>query len=170
MKDIPMYQSFTKICNINKGMSGDQKFYIETAEGKPLLLRISDFGEYDRKKLEYEIVKSMFDLEIPMPTPIDFGICNGGKSVYTLLSWIDGEEVEVIVPRLSQQEQYELGLESGKILRKIHMHPAPAGIENWDKRYFGVIDERLDAFRNEGVFFEGSDVYFILYRQKQTFA
>jgi len=90
-----------------------------------------------------------------MPCPVDFGICNGGKSVYTLLSWVEGEEVETILPTLIEKEQYNLGLESGRNLRKIHSLPAPQGIDSWPIRYFSVIDERLEAFRFEGIPFDG---------------
>lgn len=156
MKDIPMYASFKTIQKIDKGMAGDEKFYIETAENKRLLLRIAGIEELERRQSEYARAKSMYALGVPMSAPIDFGICRHGKNVYTLLSWIDGEEVEAVLPGLPQKAQYELGLESGRILRKIHANPAPAGIEDWSKRYFSVIDERLDAFRREGVSFEGS--------------
>lgn len=158
MKDIPMYVSFKTIQKIDKGMSGDEKYYIETAESERLLLRIADIEEFERRQSEYERAKSMYALGVPMSAPIDFGICSHGKNVYTLLSWIDGEEVEAVLPGLPQKAQYELGLESGRILRGIHALPAPAGIEDWSKRYFSVIDERLDAFRREGVSFEGSDM------------
>ena len=95
MRDIPLYNTFKKIQPINKGMSGDKKYYIEDVEGKHFLLRVADLSEFKQKKDEYEIIKNMNNLDVPMPSPVDFGICNGGKSVYTLLSWVEGEEVEV---------------------------------------------------------------------------
>lgn len=108
--------------------------------------------------MEYELIEKMFNLDIPMPSPVDFGFCNGGKSVYTLLSWVEGEEVESILSSLTENEQYKLGTESGEILCKIHSLPAPQGIDNWSTRYFSVINERLDAFRREGVPFQGDKV------------
>lgn len=92
----------------------------------------------------------MYRLDIPMPSPIDFGICNGGASVYTLLSWIEGEEAEKVIPKLPAENQYLLGKESGKILRKIHTLKGPQNSADWETRYFGVIDECLEAFREEG--------------------
>ena len=29
-----------------------------------------------------------------MSQPIDFGICNNGKNVYMLLTWIEGKDLE----------------------------------------------------------------------------
>ncbi|NYB74326.1 phosphotransferase [Sedimentibacter hydroxybenzoicus DSM 7310] len=158
MREIPLYSTFKKIESINKGMSGDKKYYIETVDKKHLLLRISDFSEYDQKKIEYDLIKKLINFDVNMPFPIDFGVCNEGKSVYTLLSWIEGEEVETILSTLTEKEQYKLGIESGKNLRKIHSLPAPQGIDDWSIRYFSVIDERLEAFRSEGIPFDGDKI------------
>ncbi len=75
MKEIPIYNTFRKIEAIHKGMSGDKKYHIETVDKKYLLLRISDFSEYERKKTEYEKIKKMINLDVSMPYPVDFGIC-----------------------------------------------------------------------------------------------
>lgn len=80
MREIPLYNTFEKIEPINKGMSGDKKYYIETVDGKHLLLRLADFSEYNQKKTEYEVIKNMINLDVPMPIPVDFGICNESKS------------------------------------------------------------------------------------------
>lgn len=158
MKEIPIYNTFAKIKPIEKGMSGDKKYYIETVDGKHLLLRIADFSVLNQKKDEFELAKKMFSLGIPMPVHIDFGICNSGKSVYTLLSWIDGDEVELVLHRLSTSEQYTLGFKSGEILRKIHTLSKQKCEIDWSTRYFAVIDERLDAFLSEGIPFDGDKI------------
>jgi aminoglycoside phosphotransferase (APT) family kinase protein len=132
------------------------QYFIETDDRKQLLLRIADIAEYDRKKTEYEMMEKAAPLNIPMSQPVDFGTCNGGKNVYTLLTWIDGEELESILPALSETEQYSFGIKSGEILRKIHKISAPQDAKDWSVRYFKVIDERLDAFRAEGVPFDGN--------------
>jgi serine/threonine-protein kinase len=158
MREIPLYNTFEKIQPINKGMSADEKYYIEDTDGKHFLLRVADSSEYNQKKAEYEIIKNMNSLGVPMSFPVDFGVCNGGKNVYTLLSWVEGEEVETILSTLTESEQYKLGIKSGEILRKIHSLPAPQGSDNWLTRYSLVIDKRLDAFRSEGVPFDGDKI------------
>jgi aminoglycoside phosphotransferase (APT) family kinase protein len=155
--DIPMYDTFTKIRPIEKGMSGDKKYYIETEGNKRLLLRVADISEYEQKKTEYELMKKMVSIGVPMPVAIDFGICNADKNVYTLLEWIDGQEVEEIVPTLREEEQYALGVNSGKILKTIHSHKAQKDTDDWSMRYFSVIDERINAFNSEGVPFFGNE-------------
>lgn len=155
MTDIPNYETFIKIELITKGMSGDEKYYIETDTGNKFLLRLTDITEYDRKAKEFQMVKAAASAGIPMPKPVDFGICSNGKQVYTLLTWIEGEEAEKILPLLSEKEQYSYGVKAGKALNKIHTIPAPNGLSSWFERYFAVIDERINAFHAEGIAFEG---------------
>ena len=158
MQDIPLFNQFYKIEFISKGMSGDKKYHIETVDGTHLLLRIADISKYALKQVEFENMVQLFQLGVSMPNPIDFGICNDGNSVYTLLNWIDGYEVEEILPTLTDEQQYRLGIKSGETLRRIHTFPAVNGADPWYKRYFSVMDERLEAFRTEGVHFEGDEI------------
>ena len=53
MKDIPGYETFVKIELIDKGWSGDAKFCVTKADGKHMLLCMTDIKEYDRKRAEY---------------------------------------------------------------------------------------------------------------------
>ena len=135
MMDIPGYNTFEKVLPLDKGYSGDKKFYILTSDGKQLLLRVSDIKEYERRKTMFEMMKAAASLRVPMPQPIDFGTCDNGKSVYQLLTWCDGENLEAVLPTLSEKEQYAIGLESGKILRAIHSIPAPDTLDDWFIRY-----------------------------------
>ncbi len=163
LHDIPRYNTFSKIEPITKGMSGDIKYNIKTNDGKQYLLRVADVDAYERKKSEFEVMKQVAASGVPMQQPVDLGVCNNGKCVYTLLTWIDGVEVETKLLNLTKKEQYTLGLQAGAILRRIHTIPAPKGTADWSERYFTVMDDRLDAFRTEGILFEGSDVvlYFL---------
>lgn len=155
--DIPLFNTFNDIIPIKKGMSGDRKYFVTAKDGERLLLRISDINELERKKSEYALINKL-SADIPMPKSVDFGICGGGTEVYTLLTWIDGEEAETIVPKLSENEQYRIGKETGRILKRIH-DIAPADVSGtWKERYFAVIDERLEAFRNESERFDGWDI------------
>jgi hypothetical protein len=47
MKEIPLYHTFSKIGAITKGMSGDKKYYIETADGKHMLLILRCFHKLE---------------------------------------------------------------------------------------------------------------------------
>lgn len=105
---------------ISKGWSSDKKYLVKTKLGEHLLLRISDIERYDVKKKEYEIVTKYSRLGIKMSMPIEFGTCNEGKNVYMLLTWMEGKDLEEILSDLPEEKQYQLGRESGMILKKIH--------------------------------------------------
>ena len=108
---------------VSKGWSSDKKYFVKTDTGEDFLLRLSDIEQYDAKKKEYEIITKYSKLGIKMSLPVEFGVCNEGKNVYMLLSWIEGSDMEEILSDLSEKDQYRLGREAGTILRKIHSIP-----------------------------------------------
>lgn len=121
--DIARSKDWKNTTPISKGWSSDKKYLVETADGKMQLLRISDIDAYEAKKKEYEIITKYSQLGINMSMPIEFGICNEGKNIYMLLSWVEGRDLEEVLPELSEWDQYKLGRQAGTILRKIHSIP-----------------------------------------------
>ncbi len=111
---------FKTVERVSKGWSRDEKYFIETKDGKRLLLRVSDIGQLGAKKKEYEIISKYSSLGFTMSLPVDFGVFNNGKNVYMLLTWVDGRDLEEALPGLPEAEQYRLGRTAGKILRRIH--------------------------------------------------
>jgi len=162
--DIPGY-AFVDILPIEKGVSGDKKYRVKTTDNRLMLLRISDISELERKKTMFGMMESVAALGVPMSSPIQFGTCNSGKNVFQLLSWCDGDTADVILPSLSENQQYQLGFRAGEILRDIHTIPAPNGLTNWYNRYISKNDERVKAFLNCGVKFDGSDLLYTIYEQ-----
>ena len=155
---ISIAETFSKVNEISKGMSGDRKYYIETRDGKKLLLRITDISNYDTKKKDYDFLLSVNKADLPVPKAVDFGMCEEGNFVYTLLEWMEGEEAEKVVPTMAKEKQYSIGVKSGQILRGIHENSTINDMDrDWYARYFDVIQPRIEAYKNEGVPFEGAD-------------
>lgn len=115
-----------KVVPIEKGWSNDKKYYIETVDEQKLLLRTSDIEYYEQKKKEFDIIKKYSALNFEMSKPVEFGIFHKSQKVYMLLTWVDGRDLELALPRLDQSEQYRLGREAGKILRRIHSIQIPS--------------------------------------------
>ena len=157
MTDQELLESFAKSESLTKGWSDDKKYVVEAADGKRLLLRIADISEYDNKKSEYEMIQEVAALGIPVQQPMDFGICENGKSVYTLFTWVEGDDAQKILPLLSETEQYALGLKAGEILRKIHSLPMPENTEDWETHYNGKLDRRIIKYRESGLHFDGDE-------------
>jgi Predicted aminoglycoside phosphotransferase len=157
MQEIKNYSTFKKIEHVNKGWSNDKKYYIETVDDRKLLLRIADVSEFDRKKAEFEMMKQVAVLGVPMSQPVDFGTCDNGKNVYSLLTWCDGEDAEVVLPYLTETVQYMLGIKSGEILRLIHSIPAPEEHEEWDSRFNRKTSNKIEKYKACGIKFDGDD-------------
>ena len=146
LRDVPGFTRFINVVPINKGLSNDKKYYVETADGRRMLLRVTDTAEYERKLYEYGMMERVYELGVTCPKPYQFGLCEGGKAVYSLSGWLDGEDVESALPRISENEQYAAGLKAGAVLRKIHTLPAPDDAEPWDTRFLHKIQTRIDLY------------------------
>jgi aminoglycoside phosphotransferase (APT) family kinase protein len=157
MFEIKNYASFEKIEAINKGWSSDKKYYIETSTGDKLLLRIADISKYDNKKSEFEMMGVLAERGLPISKPIDFGTCDNGKSVYSLFTWCDGEDAAIVLPSLTETEQYELGVKSGQVLREIHQIPAHHDLEDWATFFNRKIDSKMKNYTECGIKFKDDD-------------
>jgi aminoglycoside phosphotransferase (APT) family kinase protein len=157
MNDIKNYDTFDKIEQIHKGWSSDKKYYIETVTNEKMLLRIADISEYDKKKSEFAMMKRLAEYGIPMTQPVDFGICDNGNSVYSLFVWCVGEDAEIILPKMTETEQYVLGLKSGQILREIHQIPAPNDQEDWGAFFNRKADSKIKNYQECGIKIDDDD-------------
>ena len=129
---------------INKGWSKDKKYCVTDDRGTKYLYRVSDVSEYDAKKAEFEKMRQVAALGVPMCLPIEFGVCEEG--VYSIQSWIDGEDAEKAITAYSDTEQYLFGLEAGRILKKIHSIPAPEDTPDWSMRFNRKIDTKIQRY------------------------
>lgn len=129
---------------IEKGWSGDKKYCVTDDFNEKFLLRISPIEQYERKKCEYDLMCQVAALDIPMCLPIEFGVCDEG--VYSIQSWIDGNDAESEANNFSDSEQYSYGFESGQILKKIHSIGAPSNIEDWEEFFNRKIDRKIQMY------------------------
>ncbi|WP_438351738.1 aminoglycoside phosphotransferase family protein [Paenibacillus sp. FA6] len=158
--EIPESSTWDVVEEVNKGWSKDKKYYIKTNEGRKLLLRTSDITQYERKKKEYESIKKLDHIDALMSRPIDFGICNHGQSVYSLLTWVAGEDAAVVIPTMSNREQYELGVKAGAILREMHDIPAENNQMSWAEYYNIKIDKYITNYKACGIPLNGVELIF----------
>lgn len=156
MKDL----SFVSKEPLLKGWSADKKYCVTDENGVNYLLRVSAPDRYESRKALHALMRQVEGLGVPLCRSLDFGVTEEG--VCSLQSWIDGEDAETAVPRLSPQEQYDLGVRSGEILQKIHTLPAPAGQEDWETRFTRKTRWKMDTYQACGLRFPG-DRYVLEY-------
>ncbi len=135
---------FTSMTPIHKGWAGDQKFRVTTEDGTRYLLRVAPPEQYEKQKATHAYMAALAAKDIPMCRPISCDLCENG--VHVLQSWINGEDAEAVIPSLPAEEQYAYGLDSGRILARMHEIPAPEGCVPWKTRYGQKIDRKLTMY------------------------
>ena len=155
--EIPDSCEWKRVEAINKGWSNDQKYYIRTTDGRELLLRMSDMKQYENKKRDFEAIKQLDKIDILISRPIDIGICNNGQSVYSLLTWIKGEDARTVLPALSNKEQYQLGVKAGEALKIMHQIPAAKNQMPWSERFNRKINRNITNYKACGIHLRGAD-------------
>ena len=108
---------------VKKGWSKDEKYLVRDGNGRSLLLRLSDIERADAKRREFEMIRKFAGTGVRMSKPIEFGVCEGGSRVFMLLTWLEGRDLESVLPELPEDEQYLLGREAGRILKSFHSIP-----------------------------------------------
>lgn len=139
-------EKWTSITQIHKGWSRDRKYAVETVNGDKLLLRTSDYEFFEKKRREFDAMKQMWQLGIPMSEPLAFGEIEKGGEVYLLLSWIEGDSLDEVLSGLTEAEQYQLGVNAGKLLKTIHSIPAPLDQEDWEERMLAKTERYLEEY------------------------
>jgi len=153
-----IFDSIIERIPINEGWSGDQKFCAVTDDGQQYLLRVSRIELLERKQREYIQMRKFAALNIPMCMPVEFGTCEEG--VYSIQSWIDGEDAEDQIMAMDAAAQYRYGLDAGRILAKIHSLPAPADAPDWAARFNAKIDRKIAMYENCELKYEcGGDAF-----------
>lgn len=143
--------------SINKGWSSDKKYCVTDENGTRYLLRVSDIAQHDTKQSEFNMMKQVASLGVPMCQPIEFGTCDEG--VYSIQSWIDGDDAEEIMSAQSDTEQYVYGLEAGRILRKIHSIPALDTQEDWEIRFNRKMDYKIKKYGECPIKYENGQAF-----------
>ncbi|WP_054709348.1 phosphotransferase [Bacillus sp. JCM 19041] len=150
IKQIPLIKDCQEVVEIKKGFSFDEKYLITMQDrNRKLLLRMFRLEEVALKKEEYTILEKMQDYHITCSRPIAFGEI--GDRGYMITSYIEGEDAEEVIQTYSDEEQYVIGFEAGRELRKMHQLPAPSDLASWYSRKVKKHQNYLDAYATCGV-------------------
>ena len=150
-----MQHSFISKILIDKGWSHDKKYHVTAEDGTNYFLRVTSKEKGANYAEMFRIQKEAVSMGVPMPKPITSGNCEEG--VYILESWIDGEDANEVIPKFADSRQYALGLDAGRILKKIHSIPAPEGRQDWAQRFNAKIDRNIQRYQNCPIKFDGAE-------------
>lgn len=142
---------------VDKGWSGDKKYCVTSEDGTKYLFRVTPEPGGEKCREMFLLQKRVWELGISVCRPIDCGTCDEG--VYTLQSWIDGEDAEQAIPYLADSQQYALGLDAGRILKKIHTIPAPENQRDWESRFNAKMDSKIKMYLECPIKYEGGEAF-----------
>lgn len=141
---------------IEEGWSREEKYRLEDQEENVYLLRLSGPDTYEKKKRDFDHLQALQQYGLLMPEAVDFGLCEDTNKVYTLLSWIEGQDAESVLPSLSPLQQYNLGIKAGRALKTIHRIPVPKDVEleEWSIKFDRKIGRNIENYKGCEVKFD----------------
>ncbi|WP_414051420.1 aminoglycoside phosphotransferase family protein [Macrococcus animalis] len=137
---------FEKIEPFNKGWSEDQKFIVTTIDDVKYLLRISSIEKLVVLQLQIYLVEQCMALDLPVQELVSHGKFDD-DSYYLLYKWIEGTEAKDTLPTLPIEQQYQLGLEAGRILKAIHSIPGAKQF-SWRAFFLNKIERKKLMYLN----------------------
>ena len=142
---------------ISKGWSDDKKYCVTDQNQQKYFLRVSDKEKLDSKKFEFDMMEKVASLGVPMCKPISIELCD--DEVHSLHEWIDGRDVRETILTYSENQQYTYGIETGRLLRKIHTIPATEVYEDWEIFFNRKIDDKISKYKECPVQYESGHVF-----------
>ncbi len=150
---------------IDKGWSCDRKYCVATSDGTKYLLRITPKEKSANRAEMFRMQQKVAALGVPMCKPVEFGECEDG--VYTVQTWIDGDDAESVISSLTDTQQYVYGFEAGRILRKIHSIPAPETQEEWESRFNRKMDGKIQKYTECPIHYENGQAFIDYIRENR---
>ncbi|WP_391122247.1 aminoglycoside phosphotransferase family protein [Psychrobacillus sp. L3] len=147
-KQIPIISNFRDIVQIKKGFSSDEKNLIHFDNYK-LLLRLFNLTEFESKKTEYSILRTMQIYNVMCSRPISIGKI--GNQGYMITTYIEGKDAEEEIRNYSDLEQFNIGRRAGEELKKMHQCVAPTHVSSWYSRKVKKHKRYIDAYIECGV-------------------
>ena len=140
---------------LDKGWSGDEKYLVTAKNGERLLLRRAPVDQKEKKRREFEAMHRLDGVKGCFSRPLEWIECEDGACL--LMTWIDGEDAEKALLRMSEPAKYHLGIEAGELLRRIHTVPAPEGLPEWGERFSNKLDRKRPLWLSCPVEIPGRD-------------
>ena len=156
IKQIPSLQHSKEIIKIHKGYSSDEKFLVRMDETRDnLLLKVFDLESMDAKITEFKLLQKMNNLEVKCSKPIHIGEFKEKGVMVT--SYLNGVDAEEYLPQCSEEEQFAIGVEAGKQLKKMHQLNAPNNMSSWYDRKLRKHQNYMDAYFRNGIKIENDE-------------
>lgn len=138
---------------LKEGWSEDEKYLLRKSVTTKTL-RISRKKSLEDQKKEYEAISSIPQVK-GIIRPLSYGELEKGTT-YILYSYEAGEDLRPILSDMTEELQYDLGLQAGMKLSSIHSVQDPfSGSKGRAEAYSRKIDLKIEKFYKHQVQFPG---------------
>ena len=132
---------------INYGWSGDKKYILTDNCGIKYILRESKPELIQRRATQFQYMREIEYLNVNMSKPFEYGSLSNGN-FYLLLSYLDGEDGENAISHFSDIEAYNLGINAGETLKKLHNVNVNHTVTPWHERYIAKSKVKIANYEN----------------------
>ncbi len=102
---------------ITLGWSHDLKFKA-SSENEVHFIRHSPIKQLKEEQQRFNTMKQIFSKGFPIQEPLSFEVHD--DTIIQTFRWIEGESCEDIILHFDEKDQYQLGVQAGRILKAIH--------------------------------------------------
>ena len=120
-----------KILPIKKGFSTEKKWQVISEKGM-FLLRSSQSNMIERKKEEFDLMSRLYRQGVKCNKPVDFFESKDKTVIYSLFSYLPGDDAETCINEATRSQQYKIGDRAGKDLKRINS--VTSDTRTWYKR------------------------------------
>lgn len=140
---------------IEKGWSHDLKYKLIDDAGEAHLLRVLPVSALPAKEKEFQYLSRLIDKSgFSVPYKVGTLSTEEGDKAYTLSKWLHGIDAEEAVIKLSEKDQYQLGLRGGCMLKALHDLPFSETMPCWEERYAQKVQRKIELYQSCGVTFD----------------
>jgi aminoglycoside phosphotransferase (APT) family kinase protein len=119
---------------LEAGYSDDEKWVVWVDGAPAYLLRLSARDVLPRRKAEFDALAVHYERGVLCPRPLAFGETLDGTRCFTLLEYLVGESAETALSKLPERTQYEIGVQAGRELYRMHKLEGAETSAEWFER------------------------------------
>jgi aminoglycoside phosphotransferase (APT) family kinase protein len=133
LNQIPILQNAISVEPLLEGWSEDEKYKVITRNHQVYVVRFSPISKFPQKRIEFDSVAEAHRHTPQIPQPIEVGEVEQYQVCYIIYQYIEGIELIKVIEHLSINQQYELGIQAGKILKQLHQVKGKAKDHPYDQ-------------------------------------
>ncbi len=154
---VSFLQSAFSISQVEKGFSFEEKWKIKNRIGEDLFIKIYDFDRTTHAKLLNSYLEHFYETGSIVPKPVHLvEIPEEGVTIHAVES-VDGIDGEEYLHTISKEQQYQLGIQAGNELLKIHSLASHDQRQSWKDMRLTKYNRYIDLLMESSISFPEID-------------